>query len=745
MAARKQNSIDPIYTKYVAKVMKTMASTDFYNYFMDTVGTGENAFQFSNRRLIKKVDEKWVVAIEKCMDAFQNVVKKPRNFIREDAEVVNVSIAKQAGADVVRHLTTHGNLIDSLDDEKGVRPNRLMNKFKEDSWDTYENKFVYTLLEHTYEFVSRRYEALLLNKEDETGAFLKMGSDASSYSERIRVHMDIRINQKETFLDDNDNIFNRIARLYKNLELLMQTPFATQVSKYGRVKNPIVKTNAIRKHPDFKACYKLWQFLYAYTAVGYEIKIVEQASKIDEAFEQDIYYSMMVNYTILKNYLETEEEREIDLNRKIRKRKLKPQYIREFIEEFVKNYDLPEVETRKILIEEISRAQLLREEEQERQKLLAERERRLREMKKAKEAAKIRAAKEKEREKERKAKEKEKEKERKLKEEELEKERKAKEEFKKTEQDIRRINQFREEIARFQNDKENILEQIELEKAAAAEKAAALAEKSAEAAEKAELAEKKAKAKAEAASKPRVRKAAKKADAAASAEQTEEKKTVRRKPAEKKQSDGESNTTKKATAKKTTARKANSQKSTVSENLTETILDVEPTKDSTGRKKTGSAEERKTSRKTDNRVEIDITGNAGKAKSGSGLENVRFGDVKPATKKITETGAGLDKELAEYERIANEAAARRQEIREKDELQRQNAEQEAEEVKAMFDAIIAEADRQAAGISDDGLDDIFGTEMFADEEETEVQFHVPPAEKKESSWGFLDFLKRKKK
>lgn len=373
--------IDPVYEEFTEHVMGTLRSAEFYNYFMESLSKGERSFQFSNRKLEKKIDAAWVEAVENCMSAFQNIIMNPRNFIVEKEEIVNVAVARQATPEVLRHLTTHGKYIDDITKDN-VRPNHLLNKFKEDSWNTYENRFTYTLLEKTTDFVSKRFEAIFNNMGDEFGAFLKVDANAKNETDTIATHMDIRIRQNEDYLQDDaesESLFSRISKLNEQLKSFNDSQFAKMMIKYPRVKNPIVKTNAIQKNPNFKACYKLWVFLYNYHDVGYEINVYEQNSEITPTFEQDIYNSIFVNYLILKNYLAKEEDRLIDTKRRFKKRVLKPRYVKKIIEEIVGNFDVTDVEIRKVLIEEFTRAQLEQLEAKERRELVEDRERRQKE------------------------------------------------------------------------------------------------------------------------------------------------------------------------------------------------------------------------------------------------------------------------------------------------------------------------------------------------------------------------------
>jgi hypothetical protein len=392
--------IDAIYQAYTARIIKYLSSTEFYNHFMSVLENGKNTFQFSNRKVEKHIDEAWVSAIEEVIKPIEEIIANPRNFIAQEEAIVNIALAKKVTPDSVRHLAQHGNMIDTVENGN-VRPNRLLNKFKEDTLNTYENRFVYTLLEMAWDFVSKRYEAIFAAMGEEYGAFLKMNADMRSYYEHVTTNIDIRIRQEEDLLttdEKNETVFSRIARLHRLLGSFRQTGFAKEVAKYGKIKPPLVRTNAIAKNPNFKACNKLWNFFTMYEEIGYNITISEQSTKIDEAFTRDIYHSILFNYIILKNYLENPKDREIPVSKNVKKTKIKPKFITEIVEEFVKNYDLPDVVVRKVLIEEITKAQLMLEEEEERQRLVAEKEKEMQEKKRLEEQERQRQAREAEKE-----------------------------------------------------------------------------------------------------------------------------------------------------------------------------------------------------------------------------------------------------------------------------------------------------------------------------------------------------------
>ena len=401
--------IDPIYQKYTRSIIRTLSSTDFYDYFMDSIAHADNRFQFSNRKLEKTVDPRWVDAIDEALGSFQAIINNPRNVIREEELIVNVANAKRTGTEVIQHLAQHAALVEDYNVHTGdVRPSRVMQRYRDDSNELYENRLVFTVLEQAFHFVKIRYDALFEAMGDEFGAKLKVESDMTCPTELVHVDMFLHIKEMDSVLDTdekNRDIFNRISRLYRMLSIFMNTPFAQQMRKLTRVKGTVVKTNVIKRNPDYRAIARLWDFLRSYDDIGYTIRVVEQNPNIDERFQKDIYHNILFQYIILKGYLEDERDRRLPAPAKEKRRSLKPKFIREIIEELTEDYDLPDVEVRKVLIEELTKEQLMQEEMAERRRLVEEQEQRKKEEKerirREKEAEKERIRKEKEAEKER--------------------------------------------------------------------------------------------------------------------------------------------------------------------------------------------------------------------------------------------------------------------------------------------------------------------------------------------------------
>lgn len=328
---------------------------EFYNYYYNLLQNSMNYCNFTNIRLVKTVDEDWVNAIEEALPSLYYTVMNPRKFIEEEREIVNIAMARNITSESLRHLIQHSNMIDKFDEKDGtVIPNRILNVFKEESYNIYENRFICTLLAELQMFVNKRYNVLFEASKDEIGTFYEYESRVDSNTEMVEFRTQIKIRDKQTDVyneTENDDIFKRIIKIHRDVNSLVNTDFINAMRSLPMVKHPIIKTNVIGKNKYYKACHKLWNFIYSYTKIGYKVEIVKQEPIISKQFEKDMYNSMIWNYIMLQNQVETPLY--IDEEKKKQKRDFGIEQIRQLLNEIVKYTNMPDTTLRKIVTKEL--------------------------------------------------------------------------------------------------------------------------------------------------------------------------------------------------------------------------------------------------------------------------------------------------------------------------------------------------------------------------------------------------------
>lgn len=330
--------VQNVYDKIQNMDREVVKEDDFYKYFYNLLDTSTNFCTFKYVKLVKNIDEEWISAIEEALPSLHHVVMNPRKFIEEDREIVNMAMARNITTESLRHLIQHSNLIDKYDEDGTVIPNRILNVFKEESLNIYENRFICTLIAELQHFVNKRYNVIFENTKDELGAFFKMESIIDNYTETVDYKLQVNIRDKqsdEKNEKDNDDIFQRLVKIHRQVNGLASTEFITEMRTMPSVRHPIVKTNAIKKNMYYKACYKLWNFIYSYNKVGYTVDLVKREPVISKAFEKDIYDSFIFNYAMLHN--QVGDPYKLDINKKKKEKNIDVKYIRQSLEEIVDN------------------------------------------------------------------------------------------------------------------------------------------------------------------------------------------------------------------------------------------------------------------------------------------------------------------------------------------------------------------------------------------------------------------------
>lgn len=353
------NTINDLYTKYTNKVERTLENDRYFQYLFEIVQAGNNTIRQNNRVLHKVVDERWLTVVEEGLTSIFNIVDKPRRFIATTEEVVPVALARKITADSVRHLSQNTQFITT--NAKGdIQPTKILNVTTEESFDLYENRFVYHLIQRLFAFVDKRTDVIFWSTGDETCNTMCMESKIDDAYEEISYKVEMTVKNRQSFAEnDNDNmdLFKRIDRVRRMSRTLRASSFCDIMNGCAKVKSPIQRTNLMMKDPDYRNCYKLWQFIESYDEVGYSIEEQDTALEFDEEYQTQMYINLITNYTIFKSLIESDPRKLTEIATKKRK-PVKPKFIKKIQEEIVDNCDIPDVEVRKVFIEEVTQAQL---------------------------------------------------------------------------------------------------------------------------------------------------------------------------------------------------------------------------------------------------------------------------------------------------------------------------------------------------------------------------------------------------
>ena len=211
----------------------------------------------------------WLNEVEFALIYLDNIVRSPRVILVNEEEVVKVERAKKITVASIKNLARNTHFIEKIDDvTKDVQPSKILEVRSEESYNTYENRFIYTLIDMLTKFISRQEEAL---KDLKNHNSKKLQYAASTIVNGEKINIEVNIDSKEVIKLDNDKetqeklkeIKERIKKIKQYLTYWNKSEFIKNLvkSRASFVIPPIKKTNLILKNPNFQISVKLWDYL----------------------------------------------------------------------------------------------------------------------------------------------------------------------------------------------------------------------------------------------------------------------------------------------------------------------------------------------------------------------------------------------------------------------------------------------------------------------------------------------------
>ncbi|WP_288285591.1 DUF2357 domain-containing protein [uncultured Senegalimassilia sp.] len=352
------DTIQDLYGSFAEQMGPIQEDDRYFRYLFELAQASETTIDQQREELVKVVDEEWISVIEDSLDAINNVIEKPRRFITTEQEVVPVSLAKKISADSVRHLSQNTQFLAPSDDG-GVHPTKILNVSMAETYDLYENRFVYHLIQRLLTFVDKRTDVIFWSTGNEVRNRFTMHSKIGDAYEEIEYNVEMTVKDRQNFAEndaDNMDTFMRIDRVRRLVMVLRGSSFCQLMKGCSVVRSPIQRTNLIMKDPNYRKCFQLWQFMERYDKVGYSIQVKDSALAFDDEYLTQMYTNLINNYAVFKSLVS--DDRNLTELASEQREPVVPKFVKEIKEELVDSCDIPDVEVRKVFVEEVTQAQL---------------------------------------------------------------------------------------------------------------------------------------------------------------------------------------------------------------------------------------------------------------------------------------------------------------------------------------------------------------------------------------------------
>lgn len=253
------------------------------------------------------VSFEWVDEIEQACPYIDNVVRHPKLTLIREENVVKIEKSKKITVASVKDLARHTNYISKVDKKtQDVQPSKILDIRNEETFNIYENRFLYTLIDTLNRFLMKK-EELLKDFEIKNNKTLEYAASSLTESEKINIEVKVTANtlpkeQNDKKLEEEiESIKGRIKRIREYITSWQKSEMIKSLEKahVPFILPPIKKTNIILKNPNFQIAVKLWGFLqtYDYTDKDNEKEIMDNDG--NDFLKGFLDHSFIINYYVL--------------------------------------------------------------------------------------------------------------------------------------------------------------------------------------------------------------------------------------------------------------------------------------------------------------------------------------------------------------------------------------------------------------------------------------------------------------
>lgn len=357
------NKIEQTYDRFTDGFLADLHSDEFFAFFMNAIKSGERNVYLFEKYIERTVDLRWVEMIEQTIIPLDTIIRNPRRFIKNEEEILPIEMVKNVTTESIRHLAQHTNMIATVKGDE-VTPQRMLNIHKEESFETYENRFIYTLLNKLQYFLDKRLQALMAKTGSQDMLEMRLdgkfetGKDQVAYKlefSYITPHVDLAEEDLKINADVSQlSSMQRVERIRRILYDFMGSYLIRTLEGCALVRPPLTMTNVLTKNQDFKKAVELWMFIERYEDQGYHVSQVEREAVPSEKFLDEMLSVIALQYVISKNNSGRTEEHDDYSARRV---EVLPNIVRRDIEKIIENYDLEVEEIKRIFIESAKMAE----------------------------------------------------------------------------------------------------------------------------------------------------------------------------------------------------------------------------------------------------------------------------------------------------------------------------------------------------------------------------------------------------
>lgn len=265
----------------------------------------------------------WMDEMEKACPFIDIIVRNPKVALVQEEMVVKVEKAKKITVASVKDLARHTNYISKLNEKtKDIEPKKILDIRNEETYNIYENRFLYSLIYTMNKFILEK-EDLLNELEVNNKKVLEYKADTTTLKEKVDISLKITSTSipnddtNKNIEEEIENIKQRIKRVKEYITSWQRSEMVKALDKahITLITSQVKKTNIILKNPNFQIAVKLWDYLRNY--------YLNDTKNLKENFDTDgnniikvfLDRSFLMNYFVLDSIAASKKEQKEKLSK----------------------------------------------------------------------------------------------------------------------------------------------------------------------------------------------------------------------------------------------------------------------------------------------------------------------------------------------------------------------------------------------------------------------------------------------
>lgn len=256
----------------------------------------------------------WVDVIEDACPYIDIIVRQPKIALIREENTVKIEKSKKITVASIKDLSKHTEYINKIDKKtNSVEPNKILDVRNEETYNIYENRFLYTLIDSLLKFVLEK-EQLLNNFELSDDKVLEYSAKTVTDFEKLDIELKVTSETLPTakvdkkIKDEIKKIKARIKRIKEYISSWQRSEMYKALDKahVSFIKPPIKKTNIILKNPNFRIAVKLWEYLLKFE--DDEDKKENDTDNGNDVLKGFLDHSFLIDYLVLDSLVPSKRE-----------------------------------------------------------------------------------------------------------------------------------------------------------------------------------------------------------------------------------------------------------------------------------------------------------------------------------------------------------------------------------------------------------------------------------------------------